>query len=349
PWDVEVRDDRFYPEVFGRVSLGLGDAYMDGYWECERLEDFFDRVYRVDLHSSRLTWKTRLYFLRSRLFNLQAVSRAFQVGERHYDLGNDLYTAMLGPQMVYSGCYFADEGDDLASAEEKKLDLICRKLELDRGHTVLDIGCGWGSFGRFAAERYGARVVGVTVSREQAKLGAERCAGLDVEFQVRDYRSITGTYDRVVSIGMLGHVGHRNYRTFMEVAHRSLDDDGLFLLHTMGANRSTTAADPWIDRYIFPNGMAPSIAQVGSAIERLFVMEDWHNFSTDYCRTCMAWSENFDRAWPELRGSNYDERFYRMWHYYLCCFAGAFKARTLETWDVVLSKQGGRPKYGSIR
>lgn len=349
PWDVRVHDDRFYSEVFGRLSLGLGESYMDGYWDCDRLDELFERVYRVDLQTAHLEWSTRLYYLRSRLFNRQRISRAFEVGERHYDLGNDLYQAMLGPQMVYSSGLYRSGDQDLAAAEEQKLELICRKIELREGHRVLDIGCGWGSFGRYAAERHGARVVGVTVSKEQVELGTERCAGLDVEFQLKDYRAIEGTFDRVVSIGMLGHVGHRNYRTLMEVAHRSLADDGLFLIHTMGANRSAVAADPWLDEYIFPNGMAPSIAQIAAAIEGLWVMEDWHNFSTDYQRTCLHWLENFERRWPELQGERYDERFRRMWTYYLCCFAGAFAARTLETWDVVLSKQGGRPKYRSVR
>ncbi|MEM1182073.1 MAG: cyclopropane fatty acyl phospholipid synthase [Acidobacteriota bacterium] len=354
PWDAQVRDPRFYDEVFGRGSLGLGEAYMDGYWDCADLASFFEHVYRVDLQSSHLTLSTRAHYLRSRVFNRQRISRAFQVGRRHYDLGNDLYQAMLGPRMVYSGCLYAGDNDvdgkrSLAAAEEAKLELICRKLDLQPGQRILDIGCGWGSFGRYAAEKRGVEVVGITVSKEQAALGGELCAGLPVRFELRDYRAIEGTYDHIVSIGMLGHVGYKNYRTLMEVAHRSLKSDGLFLIHTMGANRSAIAADPWLDRYIFRNGMAPSLAQLGDAFERLLVMEDWHNFSVDYGHTCIAWLENFEDAWPQLEGSNYDERFRRMWRYYLCCFAGAFFARTLETWDVVLSKQGGRGKYRSVR
>ncbi|MEO1083509.1 MAG: cyclopropane fatty acyl phospholipid synthase [Acidobacteriota bacterium] len=354
PWDVDVHDDRFYGEVFGRGSLGLGEAYTDGFWDCDDLPSFFEHVYRVDLQSSHLTRATRAHYLRSRLFNRQRISRAFQVGRRHYDLGNDLYRAMLGPRMVYSGCLYGDEasadvGRDLAAAEEAKLELICRKLDLQPGQRILDIGCGWGSFGRYAAEHRGVEVVGITVSKEQAALGAELCAGLPVSFELRDYRAVEGTYDHIVSIGMLGHVGYKNYRTLMEVAHRALKDDGLFLIHTMGANRSAIAADPWLDRYIFRNGMAPSVAQLGEAFEQLLVMEDWHNFSVDYGHTCLDWLENFERAWPQLEGPNYDGRFRRMWRYYLCCFAAAFFARTLETWDIVLSKQGGRGKYRSIR
>ena len=354
PWDVDVRDERFYSEAFGRGSLGIGEAYMDGFWECESLPGFFEHIYRVDLHSTHLTWSTRAHYLRSRVFNRQRISRAFQVGRRHYDRGNDLYQAMLGPRMVYSGCLYegdndSDETRDLGVAEEAKLELICKKLDLQPGQRVLDIGCGWGSFGRYAAEKYGVEVIGITVSKEQAALGRELCAGLPVTFELRDYRAIEGTYDHIVSIGMLGHVGYKNYRTLMEVAHRALKDDGLFFVHTMGANRSAISAEPWIDRYIFRNGMAPSIAQLGSAIEQLLVMEDWHNFSLDYGHTCLAWMENFENSWPQLEGERYDERFRRMWRYYLACFGGAFFARTLETWDLVLSKQGGRGKYRSIR
>lgn len=354
PWDVRVHDERFYSEVFGRGSLGLGEAYLDGFWDCEQLHSFFERVYRVDLQSSHLTRSTRAHYLRSRVFNRQRLSRAFQVGRRHYDLGNDLYQAMLGPRMVYSGCLYEGDNDveggrELARAEEAKLDLVCRKLDLKPGQRILDIGCGWGGFGRYAAQEHGVEVVGITVSKEQAALGQELCAGLPVSFELRDYRTIEGTYDHIVSIGMLGHVGYKNYRALMEVAHRALRPDGLFFIHTMGANRSAIAADPWLDRYIFRNGMAPSLAQLGTSFEQLFVMEDWHNFSTDYGHTCLAWLSNFEGAWSQLEGPNYDERFRRMWRYYLCCFAAAFFARTLETWDIVLSKQGGREKYRSIR
>ena len=349
PWDIQVCDRRFFQALATRGSLGLGEAYMAGWWATGNLEDFFHHVYRADIHYGRLTWGARFHYLVSRLFNRQKISRAFQVGERHYDRGNRLYQAMLGPRMVYSSGYWTDGVDDLAAAEEAKLDLICRKLDLRPGQRILDIGCGWGCFGQWATERHGVEVVGITVSKEQAALARERCAGLPVEIRLCDYRAIEGRFDHVVSIGMMGHVGYKNYRTLMEVVHRSLADDGLFLIHTMGANRSTTAAEPWIDHYIFPNGMAPSIPQVGEAIEHLLVLEDWHNFSTDYHRSTLAWRDNVAERWGTL-ADLYDERFRRMWTYYLCCFAGAFSARTLQTWDIVLSKVGGhRGRYASVR
>jgi cyclopropane-fatty-acyl-phospholipid synthase len=348
PWDIAVHNEEFYPRIVSELSVGLGESYMDGWWDCERLELAFERIYRADLQTQKPTWSKRYYYLKSKLYNYQRKSRAFQVGEQHYDAGNDLYQIMLGPRMVYCSGYYDRGANSLEQAEEDKLALICEKLALKPGDRVLDIGCGWGSFAKYAAQKHDVEVVGVTVSKEQIALAEELCAGLPIEFLLQDYRDISGSYDHIVSIGMLGHVGYRNYRTLMEVAHRALKDDGLFLIHTMGANRSTTAADPWIHKYIFPNGMAPSIQQLGASIEELFVMEDWHNFSTDYHLTTMAWAENLHAHWDEIK-SRYDERFYRMWDYYLKVFAAAFTARRLETWDIVLSKQGGRPKYHSLR
>jgi cyclopropane-fatty-acyl-phospholipid synthase len=320
---------------------------MDGWWDCERLDLLFQRLYRRDLHNRGVTWRHRLHFLRSRIFNMQRPGRAYQVGKVHYDVGNDLYKIMLGPRMIYSSCYWKNAAT-LSEAEEAKLDLICRKLELARGMKVLDIGCGWGGFARYAVERYGVDVTAITVSTEQVDLARELCRGLPIEIRLEDYRQVKGRFDRVVAIGMIGHVGYKNYRTMMEVVARCLADDGLFFIHTMGANRSTTAAEPWIDKHIFPNGMAPSLVQMTTAFENVFAMEDWHNLSTDYYRTGMAWLANFDEGWTQL-SSRYDERFRRMWRYYLSAIASAFAARILQTWDIVLSKPGGRGQYFAPR
>ena len=347
PSDIQVHDERFYPRVFHQLSQGFGESYVDGWWDCERLDLLMEQINRVDLQTRVVSWSQRFHYLRGRLFNMQRPGRAWQVGERHYDIGNDLYRAMLGPRMIYSSCCWA-EAESLEQAEEAKLDLICRKLQLQSGMRVLDIGCGWGGFAQWAVDKYDVEVVGITVSREQAELARELCRDRPIEIRLEDYRDVQGRFDRIASIGMIGHVGHRNYRTLMQVAERCLAPDGLFFIHTMGTNRSTTAADPWIDAYIFPNGMAPSIAQLGSAIENIFVMEDWQNISTDYHKTGMAWLERFERAWPTL-ADRYDEPFRRMWRFYLCFFSAAFAARTLQTWDVVLSKPGGRGRYVAPR
>jgi cyclopropane-fatty-acyl-phospholipid synthase len=348
PWDIKVNHDNFYGRVLTTGSLGLGESYMDGWWECRQLDEFFYRLLSADIDSRvRKNWTLLSGMLRARIFNLQSKGRAFQIGKRHYDIGNDLFIDMLDKRMAYSCGYWRDAGN-LDEAQEHKLDLICRKLGLQPGMKVLDIGCGWGSLVKYAAEKYEVEVVGITVSREQVELARQICHGLPVEIKLMDYRDISGRFDRIVSVGMIEHVGYKNYRTFMELTHRCLPEDGLFLLHTIGGNRSRTSVDPWINRYIFPNGMLPSIKQLGHAIEGLFGMEDWHNFSADYDKTLMAWNGRFEDSWEKLK-SGYDERFHRMWRYYLLSCAGAFRARKNQLWQIVLSKRGVPGGYQSIR
>jgi cyclopropane-fatty-acyl-phospholipid synthase len=278
---------------------------------------------------------------------MQSVRKAFEVGEKHYDIGNDLYSRMLDKRMVYT-CGYWKEAQNLDQAQEAKLDLVCRKIGLKPGQKVLDIGCGWGSFAKFAAEKYNAKVVGVTISKEQAEFASKLCNGLDVEIRIQDYRSVNEQFDHIVSLGMFEHVGYKNYKTFMRTAHKCLKDGGLFLLHTIGGNESVVSTDPWVHKYIFPNGMLPSIKQIGESIENLFVMEDWHNFGTYYDKTLQAWYENFKAHWNEI-SDKYNERFYRMWTYYLLMSAGAFRARSTQLWQIVLSKDGVSGGYKSIR
>ena len=348
PWDIQVHNEDLYQRVLSQGSLGLGESYMDGWWDCEELDQFFYRIIRADLeHKVRLNWRLLLKALWARIYNLQSKARAFQIGERHYDLGNDLFENMLDKRMVYS-CAYWKNAQSLDEAQENKLDLICRKIGIKPGMRVLDIGCGWGSFVKFAAENYGAAAVGITVSKEQVALARDRCKGLPVEIRLQDYRDIDETFDHVVSVGMFEHVGYKNYKTFMKHVYKCLKDDGLFLLHTIGGNWSVKAPEPWTDKYIFPNGLLPSIKQIAASTEMLFVMEDWHNFSTDYDKTLMSWYRNFMNSWDKIR-SNYDERFYRMWRYFLLSSAGAFRARKNQLWQVILSKNGVEGGYASIR
>ena len=348
PWDIRVHNNDFYRRVLCQGSLGLGESYLEGWWDAEQLDEFFYRVTRADLATQvRSDWKTALRVLGRILLNPQRRSKAFEIGKRHYDFGNDLFQAMLDRRMVYTCAYWKD-APTLDAAQEAKLGLVCRKLGLRPGETVLDIGCGWGSFLKYAAEKYGVTGVGITVSREQVKLGHELCAGWPIRIELADYRDIEGMYDHVVSLGMLEHVGSKNYRTFMGVVARHLKDDGLFLLDSIGGERSVRRSDPWLEKYIFPNSMIPSVRQVGAAIEGLFVLEDWHNFGADYDRTLMAWFRNFDEHWPGLQ-SQYGETFYRMWKYYLLACAGSFRARKNQSWQIVLSKKGVAGGYASVR
>ena len=342
PWDIQVHHPATFDRILTRGSLGLGESYMDGWWDCKAVDEFIARVLRarLDRQVGRAGWIWAS--LKARLTNLQSEHRAWQVAEVHYDLGNDLYEAMLDPSMAYSCGYWA-HASDLQAAQEDKLDLICRKLQLRPGMSLLDIGCGWGSLMLFAARHYGVKCVGLTVSREQARLGAERAGHLPVRFELADYRqfNLQGAqrFDRIASIGMFEHVGHKNYRSYFDMVRRSLHDDGLFLLHTIGKNHAGAAIDPWIERYIFPNGVLPSASEIGFYSEHDFVMEDWHNFGADYDKTLMAWHERFEAAWPDLK-AQYGQRFYRMWRYYLLCCAGTFRARDNQLWQVVFSPRG---------
>lgn len=349
PWDIQVKNDDLYGRVLQEGSLGLGEAYMDGWWEAEQLDDFFHRILSADLERKVTKSFTKiLNRARELLWNPQSVNRSFEVGKRHYDIGNDLYEAMLDKRMVYT-CGYWDGANTLEEAQKNKLDLVCRILDLNQGDRVLDIGCGWGSFARYAAEEYGAEVVGITVSEEQAKLARERCENLPVEIRMQDYRSVDELFDHIVSLGMFEHVGNKNYRTYMQTVNRCLSEDGIFVLHTIGGNRSVRNTDPWIEKYIFPNSMIPSVRQIGLAIEDLFVMEDWSNHGPDYDKTLMAWYRNFTESWEQLK-ERYSQRFYRMWEYYLLSSAGSFRARKNNQWQIVLTKKGktGRTRVPSL-
>ena len=348
PCDIQVHNPEMYRQALRGGSIGLGESYMDGWWDCERLDEFFLRVFEADLEKKiRPNFGLAWHFALAYIFNLQSKRRAFQVGEAHYDIGNDLFEVMLDSRMIYTCGYWKD-ARDLESAQVAKLDLVCRKIALKSGQKILDIGCGWGGFATFAAERYGAEVVGITVSKEQVALAREKTKGLPIEIRLQDYRDVHETFDHIVSLGMFEHVGYKNYRTYMETVRRCLKEEGLFLLHTIGGNQSRLSVDPWTEKYIFPNGMLPSIKQIGASIEGLLVMEDWHNFGADYDTTLMAWHERFVHGWPQLKGK-YNERFFRMWTYWLLSSAASFRARDNQLWQIVLSPRGTAGGYTPIR
>jgi cyclopropane-fatty-acyl-phospholipid synthase len=348
PHDMKVHEPALYPRLVAGGSLALGECYMDGWWDCEALDQFFDRIMSARLdkkvrQSKAILWATLI----TRLTNPQSRAMAFKIGERHYDTGNDLFTVMLDKRLNYS-CAYWQAANTLDEAQEAKLELTCRKLDLRPGMRVLDIGCGWGGFAIYAAEKYGVEVTGITVSREQVKLARRLCEGLPVKIELQDYRDLQGAFDRIVSIGMFEHVGVTNYRTFMQVVRRCLKKDGLFLLHTIAGNSSVRSMDPWIATYIFPNSMLPSARQITAAAEGLFVVEDWHSFGSHYDRTLMAWHRNVTENWHRIR-ETYDRRFYRMWTYYLLSCAGSFRARRNQLWQIVFSRNGLRQDYLSIR
>ncbi len=340
PRDIVVHDDRFWARVLAKRELGLGESYQDGWWDANQLDEFVAHVQTVDLRSLvRPGPGLLLHIARARASNHQTVRRARSNAGAHYDIGNDLYERMLDKRMIYS-CGYWRRAEDLDRAQEDKLELVCRKLRLEPGMRLLDIGCGWGGFARFAAAEHGVTVTGVTPAREQARRAREACAGLPVEIQECDYRDLEGSFDRIVSIGMMEHVGPRNLKTFFGRCDRLLAGDGMMLHHTIGSLESKHHTDPWFDKYIFPGGVVPSLAQITSACEQDWVIEDVQNFGPYYDRTLMAWHRNVTEAWTDLAG--YDERFRRTWDYYLLSSAGSFRARALQLWQIVFTRSRRR-------
>lgn len=339
PWDIQVHDDRLYDRVLAQGSLGLGEAYMDGWWDCEQLDEFFHRVVGAHLDSQLSTPPVKAWLaLQGWLLNRQSKARAWRAAEVHYNLDVDVFQATFDKRLTGS-CAYWRHASNLDEAQEAKLDLVCRKLKLCPGQSVLDIGCGWGAFIGYAAKQYGVRCVGVTVSEVQALYARGRYAGLPAAFEVMDYRAFRGEVDHIASMGMFEHVGSKNYRTYFEVARRALRPGGLFVLHTIWTNRRSATIDPWLDRYIFPNGVLPTVGQIGTAVEGLFTVEDVENFGADYDRTLMAWHANFQSHRARL-SERYGERFCRMWDYYLRCCAGGFRSRSISVGQFVLSRDG---------
>lgn len=347
-YDIQVHNENLYSRLLAEDSLGMGESYMDSWWDCNEIDEFVARVLRTRLEE-KLSLNLNLLktYISSKLLNFQTKTRSKKVVDEHYNLSTGLFMSFLDPYNQYTCGYFKDT-DNLNIAQEQKLDLICRKLNLQKTDRVLDIGCGWGGFAKFAAKRYGCHVMGITISPEQAMYARKFTEGLPVSIQVLDYRDLKGEFDKILICGMIEHVGYKNYRRLFQIVHGCLRDNGLFLLHTIGNNNTTTSGDPWMTKYIFANGMLPSIKQLGGAMEKLFILEDLHNFGAYYDKTLMAWFANFDRSWQVLK-QDYDERFYRMWKYYLLSCAGIFRARKTQLWQMVLSKRGLAEGYQSVR
>jgi cyclopropane-fatty-acyl-phospholipid synthase len=362
PWDIEVHDDAFYQQVINQGALGFGESYMEGVWDCADMGQMFERVLQADIEKNfSIGWTVFWSRVKARLLNIQTIGQTRDLADTHYNLSNEFFEAMLGRTMAYSCAYWRD-ANSLDEAQENKLELICRKLQLGPGDRVLDIGCGWGSFAKYAARKYHCEVVGLTVAKEQATYAREFCAGLPVDIICRDYREFDMTrygaaFDKIVSVGMVEHVGYRNYATFMRTAHQALKPRGLFLLHTIGAHKSSThTTDPWFAKYIFPGGMFPSMQQLARSFESNFILEDLQNIGYDYGQTLEAWHRNFEEYWqttdPRSSLTNFggtSEVFYRMWRYYLLGAMANFRVRGVSVWQLVLAKEGVRGGYQSAR
>ena len=334
-WDIQVHNEDFYARVVAEGALGLGESYMDGWWDVRDLDGCLYRLLAGRLDERMRSWREALAWLSAALINRQRGARVFEVAQRHYDLGNDLYEAMLDRRMIYSCAFWDENAHTLDEAQEAKLTLTLNKLDLRPSQRLLDVGCGWGGALKFAFERYGVTGVGVTIAKEQAAYARRICAQLPVAIRLQDYREMREKFDHVFSIGMFEHVGVRNYRKYMRVVSRCLHPGGRFLLHTIGGFKSTNHTNPWIQKYIFPNSMIPSREQIERAIDGIFTVRGWQSIGAHYERTLLAWRANFERSWSRI-AAHYDERFRRMWNFYLSGCAASFRARKLDVWQVLL-------------
>ena len=358
PWDIEVRDSRLFADVMRRGSLALGEGYVNGLWDCQRLDQLFTRLLTPNTAIDVMQGFDPLAHLRTlvlslgeRLLNWQTHLRAHQVARRHYDIDPRVYAAMLDSRRIYS-CAYWQQASNLEQAQEHKLKLICEKLQLEPGQRVLDLGCGWGGFARYAAENYGVEVLGITVSAQQQRYAQGLSLDLPVRTVLADYRTSLlrqeKPFDRIVSIGMMEHVGRLNDSTFFQIVNDLLTDQGLMLLQSIGTRQTTAKIDPWIDTYIFPNGRLPSAQQLCRGFECSLILQDLENFGRDYDTTLMAWWSNFDAAWPRL-SQDISPSFYRLWSYYLLSCAGLFRSGQGQLWQLVLSKPSRQQTYRSIR
>lgn len=354
PSDIQMHDRRFLDKVLTQQSIGAGESYMDGWWDCEKLDELFFKVCRHEDYTKLYSkWKLALIKANNALINQQSRSKSEAVAKKHYNVGNTLFELMLGKSMAYTCSYWKD-ATSLDEAQFAKYDLVCKKLYLKPGDTVLELGCGWGGLAKFMAEKYGCEVVACDIGVEPAHYAKELNKNLPVTIYRSDYRDVDVynpkqvKFDKIVSVGVLEHVGYKNYKQLLHIARSFIKKDGIFLLHSIGANESKNYCDPWIDKYIFPHGMLPSLKQLGEAFEGKFIVEDHQNFGAYYDKTLMGWHKNLNENWPKLK-SNYDERFLRMMNYYLLSCAGAFRARSMQLWQFVLTPKGMLNGYVSVR
>jgi cyclopropane-fatty-acyl-phospholipid synthase len=329
-------------------DLALGEAYMDGTLTIED-DDIYGLIellvvnlaHQPDVWHYR--WLARLRRLYRRLAQFNPAERARRNVAHHYDLSGALYDLFLDTDRQYSCAYFRHPDDSLETAQRDKQALIAAKLLLEPGHRVLDIGCGWGGLGLYLAREHGAQVTGVTLSQEQHKIADERAQaeGLDdrARFYLQDYREVDEIFDRIVSVGMFEHVGVPHYREFFTTVHNRLAADGVALLHTIGRADGPGATNPWIAKYIFPGGYSPALSEVLAVIERAgFYVTDVEVLRLHYAETLKAWRKRFETNLDKVRVI-YDERFCRMWRFYLILSELAFRHGGHVVFQIQIAKR----------
>jgi cyclopropane-fatty-acyl-phospholipid synthase len=342
PVIVRLADAETCARIVRNAALAAGEAYMDGKLVIERgeLYDFLALCSRNFLHNKKKDTALSRLRRRAELANARAAARANAA--HHYDLSADFFRLFLDADQQYSCAYFAEPGMSLEAAQAAKKRHIAAKLVLEPGQSVLDIGSGWGGLGLTLAEAHGARVTGVTLSTEQLAVARERAAARGLadaaRFELRDYRDVEGTFDRIVSVGMFEHVGAPNFQAYFETIARLLDDEGAALIHTIGRMDGPGATNPWIAKYIFPGGYLPALSEIAAAVERAGLMiADVEVLRVHYAETLRAWRARFMARRAEA-AAMYDERFCRMWEFYLAASEASFRFGPSVVFQVQLVK-----------
>jgi cyclopropane-fatty-acyl-phospholipid synthase len=347
PPRVALRDRKAEWELLRRPELAFGELYMNGRADVVHgtLDEVLGTVSRNAMRNDAPAWLRLLFKTRIALRALHQrndPNRARRNIAHHYDIGNDLYSLFLDEDQQYSCAYFENDAQTLEEAQLAKRRHIAAKLFVEPGQSVLDIGCGWGGLGLYLARTAGANVTGVTLSQEQLAVANQRAAeaGLSnhARFELQDYRHVRGKFDRIVSVGMFEHVGVNYFKQFFEKIAASLNDDGIALLHTIGRTDGPGATSPWVDKYIFPGGYIPGLSEIVSHIERAgLIILDIEVLRLHYAKTLQDWADRF-QANREKAKTMYDERFCRMWEFYLTGARFAFLYEHHVVWQIQLAK-----------
>jgi cyclopropane-fatty-acyl-phospholipid synthase len=342
--DPQIHDERVYARLLKNGSVGAGEAFMDGWWDARDLSGCLEAVLRADLDAQfrGALFREKFRELRFQWLNRQTRELSRRVARDHYDLPFEFWRRMLGKTMQYSCAYWERGARDLDEAQVAKMELICRKLQLEEGLSVLETACGWGSLAHHMAAHHGVRVKAFTLSEQQYRYAVAHYSHPRVEFFCADYRDFAARhqgekFDRIASIGLVEHVGRRNLDVFFRMIQRFMKPEGWALVHGMG-KQTPEATDPWITRYIFPGGEIPRLSHLVDSISRCALnVEDLHNLGLSYIPTLRAWLQSLSE--PAGEGAP-QGRALRMWVYFLSLSIAAFEARKLQLYHFILSHHG---------
>lgn len=336
--DITFHNLACVPRILLKGNLALAEAYMEGHWSTRALPQLIELgVANLDVlrPGRRFSWLIERAGRIAHRKNANTLAGSKRNIAFHYDLGNEFYSAWLDSSMTYSSALFEEEEQDMVRAQERKYHKLARSIDLSPGDRVLEIGCGWGGFAEIAARDYGANVVGLTLSEEQAHFARDRMTakGLSdkVDIRLQDYRHVEGEFDKIVSIEMFEAVGEENWSTYFRVLKERLAPGGQAALQIITIDQNVfekyRRRMDFIQRYIFPGGMLPSREALAREVSRGgLVLDSSHFFGTSYADTLMQWREKFTAAWPRIADMGFDQRFKRMWLFYLCYCEGGFRA-----------------------